>query len=224
MLYLVCYGFEENHIDKSVKEVAVEVDSTKEEIKWPHELSKEQMLSKAILEQKMDIAVILLARGVKGENIDIETMKKLIKMAILMGVTNVVRKLLCSGVSMNDVLDKEGNSALHVAAKIGHTYTVRLLLSIGADKFLKNKKGETPLDVTDNEDVKHEFSCYNEMGDDKQDQLFRRAAIEGKYNSLNILLELGIDVDKPNENGKEFNFQPSVRQVKNWLARLVSEG
>ena len=182
------------------------------------------MLSKAIIEQKMDIAVILLARGVKGENLDVQTKKKLIHMAILMGVSSVVRKLLCSGVSLNDVLDEEGNSALHVAAKIGYACTVRLLLSIGADKFLKNKKGEIPMDVTDNEDVKHEFGCYNETGDDKQDQLFRRAAIEGKYYSLNILLELGIDVDKINEHGNTALHLAVEKGNEDIIKILVSNG
>ena len=213
----------EDYANKNL-EVVVEVDSRKEEFKWSHDLTKEQLLSKAIVEQKLDIAVILLARGVKGENIDVHTKEKLFHMAILMGVSHVVRKLLCLGVSMNVVLDEDGNTALHIAAKIGLLYTVRLLLSVGADKCLKNEKGETPIDVTDNEDVKNEFQAYSETGEDKQDQLFRRAAIEGKYYSLNILLELGINVDKPNENGNTALHLAVEKGNEDIIKILVSNG
>ena len=37
---------------------------------------------------------------------------------------------------------------------MGHKMVVKMLLAAGADKSLKDKKGETALDVTDSEEIK----------------------------------------------------------------------
>uniref|UniRef100_A0A915EIM6 Uncharacterized protein n=1 Tax=Ditylenchus dipsaci TaxID=166011 RepID=A0A915EIM6_9BILA len=46
-----------------------------------------------------------------------------------------------------DNLDEELNSALHVAANVGHTIGVYQLLKRNSDKTLKNKNGQTTLDI-----------------------------------------------------------------------------
>ena len=46
-----------------------------------------------------------------------------------------------------NVQDSEGDSALHDAARFGHVDVIKSLVAAGADKSLKNKAGQTPLQV-----------------------------------------------------------------------------
>ena len=55
-----------------------------------------------------------------------------------------VRKLLAAGPRLND-RDREGNTALMLAAKYGRSDIVKILLDAGADVHLKNTHGETAL-------------------------------------------------------------------------------
>jgi ankyrin repeat protein len=41
--------------------------------------------------------------------------------------------------------DREGETPLHVASRLGHSFAIRLLLDRGADPHARNKKGATPL-------------------------------------------------------------------------------
>jgi len=58
--------------------------------------------------------------------------------------TGMVGKLISLGIKV-DRTNKEGESALHVAAGYGHVDTVRLLLDSGADKNMQTASGWTPL-------------------------------------------------------------------------------
>lgn len=51
--------------------------------------------------------------------------------------------------------DDMGQTALHYAASCGHTECVTLLLEHGADKSLKDSEDLTPLDVANDDSVKH---------------------------------------------------------------------
>ncbi len=45
--------------------------------------------------------------------------------------------------------DRDGDTALHDAARFGHAECVDVLVAAGADKSIKNKKGETASDVAE---------------------------------------------------------------------------
>ena len=49
--------------------------------------------------------------------------------------------------SVVDQSDFSGNTPLHVAASLGNTQLINLLVTGGADHTLKNLEGETPLDL-----------------------------------------------------------------------------
>ncbi|KAM4703927.1 ankyrin repeat domain-containing protein 22 [Rhinophrynus dorsalis] len=58
----------------------------------------------------------------------------------------LIRLLLGSRVDINAV-DYKGNTALHYACKMKSQATVTLLLTAGADQRIRNKDGDTPLDI-----------------------------------------------------------------------------
>ena len=65
-------------------------------------------------------------------------------LASLYGRTKVAELLLKNKVDVS-VSNKDGNSALHMAAFLAHPEIVRFLLANGASVDAKNRKGETPI-------------------------------------------------------------------------------
>jgi ankyrin repeat protein len=67
--------------------------------------------------------------------------------------TALVKFFVDSGINVNHQNDYR-NTALILASMWGHTEAVRYLLSKGADVTIKNKAGETALDVAKNREIK----------------------------------------------------------------------
>ena len=65
----------------------------------------------------------------------------------------LIEELLTRKADIN-AIDQDGWTPLHFAAQRGKKDIVELLLSKGSDAQIKNKKGETPIDLTQNQDVK----------------------------------------------------------------------
>ena len=57
-----------------------------------------------------------------------------------------IDRLLNRGAELID-RDRNGDTALHVAARSGYTESVRCLMDAGADPYLKNVRGERPIDL-----------------------------------------------------------------------------
>ncbi len=79
-------------------------------------------------------------------SIDYETGNTLLYIAVLKGLTSVVKKMLEKGANPN-VQNNEGNTPLHVAVQQGMTTTVKNLLEKGANPNVQNNEGNTPLQI-----------------------------------------------------------------------------
>lgn len=80
------------------------------------------------------------------------------------GNLTLFQELLVKGANINAV-DFDGNTILHRAVLSGHIDMVSWLLAhADLDPFLSNKKGQTPLDVCKNEDIRRLFSARNGAG------------------------------------------------------------
>ena len=66
--------------------------------------------------------------------------------ATIMGQTEAIELLLQHGADING-RNRDGNTALHLAAFLGHTKAAELLLKRGADVNAKNGDGGTPADM-----------------------------------------------------------------------------
>lgn len=77
-----------------------------------------------------------------------------LKEAASVGNLEEIREIISSGVNVNSVNKVNGWSALHWASKRGHAKAVEALLDAGADKNIRNNKGELPEDVTQKADIR----------------------------------------------------------------------
>lgn len=95
---------------------------------------------------------------------------KLIHQATMMGNTKLISTLLerptTSKISVNDIVEVNGNSSLHMAALIGKLNVVQTLLDFLADPNLRNSEGWTPLHL---------------------------ACMKGRFQVKKLLLEAGAD-------------------------------
>lgn len=77
---------------------------------------------------------------------DITLNENTISMATATGDPDCVRALLQAGANP-DTTDSNGNSLLMTSAERGYISIINLLLAAGADKYSKNKQGQTALDI-----------------------------------------------------------------------------
>jgi ankyrin repeat protein len=68
------------------------------------------------------------------------------------GHSEICEALLRAGAQINMQTDPQKYSALHSAAFAGHIATIRLLLANGADRELRNYRGERPVDTAGRQD------------------------------------------------------------------------
>lgn len=61
---------------------------------------------------------------------------------------------------LNESVDQDGNTLLHIAASRGYGEIIRMLLSAGSDPCHKNKKLQTPYVVSNNKETKNVFRQF----------------------------------------------------------------
>ena len=66
----------------------------------------------------------------------------------------MVKKLIQAGGEVNE-LDVSGMTPLHKASVFGRVEVITALIAAGADKTIKNKRGQTPHDVAKNRDCRN---------------------------------------------------------------------
>lgn len=110
------------------------------------ELFSETPLLKAIKGKHSEVIKALLEAGT-----DVNAITKSGKTALDVAVTwehpSVLEILLAhTGINVN-LADSNGNTPLMTAAKAGKLTALKMLLAAGADAFVKNKRGQTALDL-----------------------------------------------------------------------------
>ena len=70
----------------------------------------------------------------------------------------VIELLLAHGAVIDDA-DDRGNTALMIAAELGHADVVDVLLARGADRTKRNRQAKTALDLAANADVRAKLSA-----------------------------------------------------------------
>jgi len=68
-------------------------------------------------------------------------------MALYLGDNEAITSFLNQGVKINQPINNNGLTPLHIAASLGYDITVSLLLNHGANPWLKMISGKTPLDL-----------------------------------------------------------------------------
>ena len=132
----------------------------------------ESPLSAALAQENIDIALLLLRRGVDVNVLD-KSGRSPLHRALEGGRIDIVQLLLDHGADVN-LRDTLGNSALVLASAKGETEILRLLLQRGADVNSQNKRGSSSL---------------------------HRAAKSGHVDVTRYLLESGAGIDLRDNDG-----------------------
>ncbi|KAM0548071.1 hypothetical protein ACHAPJ_010129 [Fusarium lateritium] len=102
----------------------------------------------SILRGNETTSKLLIARGADLEMTDSRTRGAPLSWAAVQGSDEVVKLLLEKGAGI-DSRDRDGNTALWLAASYGKYAIVKLLLDNGAQVELKNRHGQTPLFIAE---------------------------------------------------------------------------
>ncbi|CDR34964.1 ankyrin repeat domain-containing protein [Criblamydia sequanensis] len=107
------------------------------------------LLHKALMERNYKLAEVLLTLAdehlLKSPNKEGITP---LYLALEKERTEFIYFLLDSGVSLSDPVDKDGNTALHLAYIRDEYFVIQSLLNYGAHPFIKNYKGERAIDLS----------------------------------------------------------------------------
>eukprot|EP00033_Pygsuia_biforma_P000367 GCRY01000441.1.p1 GENE.GCRY01000441.1~~GCRY01000441.1.p1 ORF type:complete len:947 (+),score=270.54 GCRY01000441.1:248-2842(+) len=100
----------------------------------------------AIANNHLSILEALLA---KKANMEIKNKAEQtpLLLAVALGQTTMILRLLEAGANLSDIRDCDGNGALHVAVKNGHQHLVDALIDYGLNIDEVSAKGQTPLHV-----------------------------------------------------------------------------
>lgn len=121
----------------------------------PKEAAK--VLSRAIYTNQVEVALKALnfIDNLNGLN---EGGESFLHMAVRKDNTELAKQLIERGANVN-IADREGNTALHIAASTQHDSTALLLqlMAAKADHTMQNQQGQTPIKLAENNKVNHSF-------------------------------------------------------------------
>ena len=92
-----------------------------------------------------------------------------------------------------DTQDDYNNTPLHRASNLGNTDLVQLLLQCGANQEMRNVKGTTAQDFSQNEETRAVFGRYKE--NKNKDELLQQAIEENNYDVAIILIFRGAKLE-----------------------------
>lgn len=104
---------------------------------------------------------------------------------------------LKSGCDIKDT-DSSGNTPLHRAIVLGSKEIVNILLDRGAEAFVRNSNGQTPLDEASKKNDRGLIHLLINHKDKWGNTLLHRAVACGSKKMVELLLNLGSDVNAKN--------------------------
>ncbi|KAL5171757.1 putative ankyrin repeat protein [Glycine soja] len=145
-------------------------------------------------EGHVEVLRLLLMKGARVDSLTKDGYTAL-HLAVREGLRDCVRLLLANE-GRTDIRDsRDGDTCLHVAAGVGDESMVKLLLNKGANKEVRNFKGETAYDVAVEKGKASVFDALR-LGDG-----LCVAARKGEVRSIKRLIEGGAAVDGRDQHG-----------------------
>ncbi len=165
---------------------------------------RKPLLFKALKADREDLVKLLLDHKADPNTlIDNNTP---LEYAVSNNKINMVKLLLGNEATKVDSLKADGNTALHIAAKLGHVEIVELLIpKINIDS--KNKAGDTPLHcaLSNKKDLLAQLLINNNADvnskNNEEDTPLHIAVAGGQESLVNLLLEKGADFTLKNKKG-----------------------
>jgi ankyrin repeat protein len=150
--------------------------------------------------------------------------------AVLHGRVEAVRSLLDHGASLNHVHPADGRGALHEACVRGYADIAELLISKGADPGMRDRSGQTPLDVAlayKNPGVVALLLKLGSTISSSQaagDQAMESAALKGQVEIAQALLNGGFDISRPTPAGSTYLHDAALKNQKKIAQLFLNRG
>jgi ankyrin repeat protein len=145
--------------------------------------------------------------------------------AVLNDQSEAVGSLLDHGASLNYVHPADGRGALHEACVKGHADIAELLIARGADPGLRDRSGQSPLDLALAYKNARIVALLLRLGSTISssqaagDQAMESAALKGQVEIAQALLNGGFDINRPTPSGSTYLHDAALNN-QNKMAQL----
>jgi uncharacterized protein len=153
-----------------------------------------------------------------------------LQQAVLHNRLECVRSLLDHGASVQYVHPADGRGALHQACVKGYAAIAKLLISRGANPALRDRSGQSPLDLA--LDYKNAaviallLKAGNTMSASQAaaDQAMESAALKGQVEIVQALLNGGFDINRPTSAGSTYLHDAALKNQKKIAQLFLNRG
>jgi len=150
--------------------------------------------------------------------------------AVLHNRPECVRSLLDHGASLHYLHPADGRGALHEASVKGYAPIVNLLISRGADPALRDRSGQTPLDLALDYKNAAVVALLLKLGRTMSgsqasgDQAMESAALKGQVEIAQALLNGGFDINRPTPSGSTYLHDAALKNQKKVAQLFLNRG
>jgi hypothetical protein len=165
------------------------------------------LLERIAMEDKYEVERLLIGGLPLNGNSD-----PVLLWACSFGYVDIVTTLLVYGANIYEI-DKDGNTALHIAVKYSYLDIVIILLNENCDSHIKNKEGQTAVDIASTEEIKsilmqpiEPSMVYTRQSEQRFSELMKmQSKIDGEEDELirRVLVDSGFLSESENEGEEE---------------------
>ena len=174
----------------------------------------------AIQSQCFDVVWFLLEQGADIERAAVNSWTPLLYASSLASGFELARYLLEQGVD-RDKADNEGCTPLHIAAEQGRLETTKLLMVYGAALNARNKWGQLPIDIADNEEIRQ--AIRDEPRRRMDDAPGKRATEQDRHPNTATSASAQQEEDKGEEQDEQSKKKPRLNEGEAEEGKIAEE-
>jgi ankyrin repeat protein len=150
--------------------------------------------------------------------------------AVSGGREEIVRLLLAHGANVRRTNVTDGRGLLHEACVRGFANLIPMLVEVGADPTERDRFGETPLDLALAYKNENAVAALLRLGGQRKqlqvaaEEAMENAAVRGYTEVARILLENGLDINKPTARGSTYLCDAALKGQKGIAQLLLDHG
>ena len=149
--------------------------------------------------------------------------------AVLHNQAEAVRFLIAQGADVKYTHPADGRGPVHEVAAKGFSDLLSLLIDAGANPVLRDRSGQTPLDLALAYKNANVVAALLKLGsrisesESAAEEAMETAVLKGQVEIVRILLDSGFDVNKPTAGGSTYLHDAALKNQKK-IAELLLRG